>query len=202
MGVFSPSVKPITPLEVLIAEQKANFALTPTITPFTIVLVYPTAVNTPTPTITPIPTITPTPTITPPAWFEDMYVPDYPGIAPIPDREPDYKIDAKISYYYPPYAYKDVKYEINCDKPNGILECEHMASGEEVKYFIGEAIACPEQFPYGTVFQVWDGFYTCRDRGGAIVKIDDNTYWLDILYPVMPYGRFWGELADVKVWLP
>lgn len=187
-------------------------ALTPTATPWTVLnpLNEPTSVlNTPTqeiyPTQTPfVVTATPTttPEIIPTQWFDDMFIPWEPGIANKPDRTADIETMAKLSYYYPPYAYLDPAYEINCDKVNGVLECEHMANGQEVKYFIGEALACPPEFPFGTVFKVMGGFYTCRDRGGAIQRVNDNLIWLDLLYPYMPGEVDWGYETEVKIWLP
>ena len=144
----------------------------------------------------------PTPTITPTAWYANLYIPLVPGIATNPNRTYDELQYAKLSYYYPPYAYEDIAYEINCDKVNGVLECEHMASGQLTADYIGEAVACPVEYPFGTVFEIMGGFYTCRDRGGAIVRIDEQTIWLDILYPYMPNGAYWGQEEVVKVYLP
>ena len=203
---FEPNVKPLPSMaEIVQATVKAGYATTPTIVPFTINLVYPTERVIYVPGATPIPPAaepvsTPIPTKV--TWFEDIFIPDSPGIANKPDREPDQMIDGKISYFWPPYAYQKPEYEINCDKSNGVLECEQMASGNLVIGYVGEAIACPLEYDFGTIFKVWDGYYTCRDRGGEIVRIDDQTFWLDILYPVMPIGHYWGEIADVAVWLP
>lgn len=205
LNTFSVKAKPLT-LDQLQATAKADYALTPTMAPYTINLVYPTERVYPTPvpaTATPTPEPTSIPTPTPTLWFEDLWIPDNPGIATKPNREPDLYIDGKISYFYPPYAYQKPEYEINCDKnPDGSLECEQMASGNLVKHYMGEALACPAEFEFGTIFKIWDGYYTCRDRGGAIVKINEETYWLDILYPRMPNNHYWGEIADVEVWLP
>jgi len=204
---FKRDPEPIKPLDSFIVEQQQNYLMTPTMLPININLIFPT--NTPmnTPTITPTktklnPVLDPTvtPTVTP--WYTDMYIPNVPGIAWVPEGEPDLEVDGRISYYYPPYAYLSPEYEMNCDKIDGVLECEHMANGQEVKYFIGEAVACPVEFPFGTVIKVWGGYYTCRDRGGAIVKISENTYWFDVLYPTMPAYKEWGALADVQVWYP
>lgn len=150
--------------------------------------------------ITATPENTPTPTSTP--WFTNMYIPPYPGIAHDPGRVYDALSYVKMSYYYPPLAYDNPAYEINCDKIDGVLECEHMASGEKVFKYVGEAVACPVEFPFGTVFEVMGGFYTCRDRGGAIVRIDEQTIWLDFLYPYMPNYKNWGDLEVAKIYYP
>ena len=204
---FSHKAPPIKPLDQLVVQQQQNYYLTPTMQPISINLIFPTNTPQPTPTITPtktkfIPILNSTITPTPTPWFTDMYIPNVPGIAWVPVGEPDLEVDGRISYYYPPYAYQKPEYEINCDKIDGVLECEHMANGQEVKYFIGEAVACPVEFPFGTVVKIWGGYYTCRDRGGAIVKISDNLYWFDVLFPTMPAYKDWGALADVQVWYP
>ncbi len=142
----------------------------------------------------------PTPEPTP--WYLKL---DYStfnyGWADKPGGEPDETRIAKMSYFWPPYAYDDPDYEINCDKVDGVLECEHMASGEWVVDWIGEAVACPSIYAFGTVIKIFDGYYTCRDRGGAIVE-DGDKIWLDILYPYMPYYIYWGEEVQVEIWYP
>ena len=153
--------------------------------------------------ITATPGVTQTPTPTPTPWYEGMYIPPSPGIAKYPDREHDLIIRGKISFYYPPYAYDHPDFEINCNRlPSGELDCEHLASGEKTRHYIGEAVACPPKFEFGTVMKIWDGYYTCRDRGGAIDQIGENLYWLDILFPHMPLNKYWGEETEVYVWLP
>lgn len=186
--------------------------LTPTATPWHVL----SGLGTPTMAVTPVidkiiptqtpwvvtATPTPTPEINPTPWYENMYIPDVPGIAVKPDREPDIVTVAKLSYYYPPYAYLEPAYEINCDLVDGKLECEHMANGQKVFYYVGEACACPPEYPFGTVFEVMGGVYTCRDRGGAIQRVNENIIWLDLLYPYMPGNVYWGHETEVKIWLP
>ena len=199
---FTVKAKPLNTLEQIVATQKYEYSLTPTMVPYTLSMAEPTFTQVAAATITPTPEPTATPSPTATMWFENIWIPDSPGIATKPDREPDQMIDGKISYFWPPYAYQKAEYEINCDKSNGVLECEQMASGNLVIGYVGEAIACPLEYEFGTIFKVWGGYYTCRDRGGAIVRIDEETFWLDILYPDMPNGHYWGEIADVAVWLP
>lgn len=198
------SYKPVNPLPTV---DLGDRSLTPGPTPWSIVPEdrltpgpSPTISATQTPwVVTAVPSATPT---SDPSWTIGLYVPDDVGLPDGPDRKADSKQQAKISYYYPPYAYKDPAYEINCDKIDGILECEHMANGQEVKYFIGEAVACPAEYPFGTIFEILDRYYTCRDRGGSIVRITDNMIWLDVLYPRMPNYLPWGYETEVKIWLP
>lgn len=203
-----PGAIPTMQLFTLPANVIQDRLLTPTATVWAIL---PEETATPTPSPTPEITITPwvvtatpspTPEITPTMWFEGMYIPDLPGIAPAPSGDSSGSTMAKLSYYYPPYAYLEKAYEINCDVSGGVLECEHMSNGQEVKYFIGEALACPQEYPFGTVFKVMDGYYTCRDRGGAIGRVDDSTIWLDLLYPYMPNNVNWGYLTEVEYWIP
>lgn len=211
------SFKPKTGLPVVALVSQTpdyikDYALTPTATEWHLSGMGEPTIDLFTPTPEYIPTITPwvvtatptsTPEITPTMWYEDMYIPPVPGIATRPGGKPDLTLVGKLSYYYPPYAYLETAYEINCDKnPDGSLECEHMASGEKVFYYVGEACACPGEFPFGTVFEVMGGYYTCRDRGGAIQRIDNNKIWLDLLYPYMPGGVQWGYETQIKVWLP
>lgn len=206
---FDNKAKPIQPLPTADLSYRA---LTPTATPWAILsgmgeptsdFITPTVQISPTQTpwvVTATPTTTPE--ITPTPWYENMYIPSNPGIAVKPDREPDITTMARLSYYYPPYAYLEPAYEINCDKVDGVLECEHMASGEHVVDYVGEALACPIEYPFNTVFEVMGGYYTCRDRGGAIQRVNDNLIWLDLLYPYMPGQVNWGYETEVKIWLP
>jgi len=146
---------------------------------------------------------TPVPTETP--WFTDIYIPGLPGLASMPGNvsgDPDQELEAKISYYWPPLAYEDPKYWINCDVTNGVPECEQMASGLYVRDWVGQVVACPVEYLYGTVFQIWGVLYVCEDRGGSISRIDSQNIWLDILYPSMPEGHYWGESTHVRIWLP
>lgn len=191
------------------------YNLTPTMTPWTVLEP---SNPTPTPKSTPVPENTPeiapevifgyssvTPTPTP--WFTNMYIPPVPGFENKPTNFPTVldpvEISARISYYYPPLAYlPDPKWRINCDEINGVLECEQMASGYFVVDWMGHALACPGEFPYGTVFEVWGRYYVCLDRGGAIVRNDDGSIWLDLLYSSMPEGHYWSEQTQVRYWLP
>ncbi len=198
-----------------VSEEIKNRVLTPTATEWLIEgSIKPT--ETPSPQvvifITPTPDLSvvgvpvePTPTVVAYQWYQNLYIPYVSGIAVKPDREPDLSMQAKLSYYWPPYALaypEKPEYLINCDMVDGVPECEYMANGEMVRDYIGEAVACPAEFPFGTVFKIWEEFYTCRDRGGAIIRVDADTVWLDILYPYMPHNAVWGQVMPVDVWLP
>lgn len=155
------------------------------------------------PTSTPTPEPTEAPTATPTAWYQDLYIPPVAGSDLKPDRDPDQRMKAKLSYYYPPYAeIYGGAFEINCDKQNGSLECEQLSTGEFVKDHIGWVVACPDEFPIGTIFEIKDRFYTCKDRGGAIKFITKKSFWLDILYPYMPDGLYWGQEVYTNIWIP
>lgn len=149
----------------------------------------------------PTPAPTATPMVDDKAWIANIDKSKGFGWATKPSRDPDMIITGKISYYWPPWAYEGGKYEINCDKVNGVLECEHMANGEHVVDWVGEAVACPEELPFGTVVSIFDGYFTCRDRGGAITRIDDDTMWFDVLFDYLP-AHYWGEETQVLIWFP
>jgi hypothetical protein len=72
-----------------------------------------------------------------------------------------------------------------------------MASGLRWEDYVERAVACPAEFPFGTLFVIDSQVWTCLDRGGAIVRWADGSIWLDELTPKakMPYGN----LVDVEV---
>lgn len=104
---------------------------------------------------------------------------------PVPTRE---SVKAHLSWYWPPFG------DINCD-----YECEHIANGDDWKTWVGKGLACPMQYPLGTVFVVMGEEWTCVDRGEAIVVNQDGTIWLDLLVSGMPYGIPWGSVRTVEV---
>jgi len=88
----------------------------------------------------------------------------------------------------------------NCDST-----CEHMAAGHAVKDWYGRALACPAEFPIGTVFEIrgsrWalaDGVYVCLDRGGAVTTLPDGTVVLDLLRK----SPVWRETLIVTAYIP
>lgn len=121
-------------------------------------------------------------------------LPDYGRAANPGDREWQ-EVSLRLSYYFPPYG------GINCDVVDGQEECLHIANGEFFYENIGLAVACPPEWEFGTIVQVGDRFYECKDRGGAIVK-EDGYYWIDILYPWMPGGYAWGQIIQGWIFLP
>lgn len=210
MRTFSRPEKQVPKLEELIAEQERNYALTPTITPFTINLVFPTNVPIPTPT----PTIAPTPTprgpktiaTPPPKNLDQLY--EYDLVEDLYNRSavigyqnegriPDFVVPAKYSYYWPPLK------GINCDTERGEPECIMMASGQNGPDNVGIGWACPAEFPFfSTIYirelSIWG---RCLDRGGLIRKDPrDGLYWFDHL---LDFGLlYWSEPMTVEVYLP
>ena len=91
---------------------------------------------------------------------------------------------------------------INCFDP---LYPYRMAAGHDAREWYGRALACPEEFPIGTMFTIEnsrfglaDGERVCLDRGGMIVMRPDGTAVVDLLsrHPV------WRERLVVSVRLP
>lgn len=102
-------------------------------------------------------------------------------------REPEVKepelIKLKVSHYWPELG------GVNCGNFVDGVCVSKMANGQRWQEWVGEAIACPKELPFGTVITIDGRDWTCRDRGGMIKKIGD-TYWVDMLIPytLMPYG--------------
>jgi hypothetical protein len=134
--------------------------------------------------------------------FLHSYVPPDYGLLSVPsDLGSGRGVLWKVSYFWPPYAYEDPKYDINCGKDkDGKLACKYLASGDLFVNDIGWAAACPVEFAFGTIIKVGPTFYECRERGGAIVKIDEGVYWVDILYPYQPDGYYWGQIVEGSVY--
>lgn len=97
-------------------------------------------------------------------------------------------LQAHLSNYWPPYG------DINCD-----YECAHLANGDRWQKWVGKGLACPLEYPLGTIFVVRGQEWTCIDRGERIVVNTDGTIWLDLLLPFMPHGVAWGTLFTVEV---
>jgi len=79
-------------------------------------------------------------------------------------------------------------------------ECiSKMSNGERWQDYWGEnnTIACPFELPFGTVIELDDNDYTCRDRGGKIVITWEGYYWIDILAERVPYK--YGELREAYI---
>lgn len=94
-------------------------------------------------------------------------------------------INVKISNYWPPLG------GVNCAKyTNG--ECvSTMANGETWQSCKDKnCLACPTDFNFGATFVISETEWVCTDRGSKITKVNDNTYWVDLLVetPIVPYG--------------
>lgn len=148
---------------------------------------------TPTPestaTVTPVPTVTLSPGRVAGWWYPDLSrvggTVDTSGYTRV-------EVPAHISYYWPEYG------GINCD-----ATCDDLADGSDWHGQEGLVLACPSEYPFGTIFQIGGTFWVCRDRGQAIVTNADGTIWLDVLYPYMPFkGVAWGSVLTVGVWQP
>jgi hypothetical protein len=157
--------------------------------------------KTPTPVLTQEiqPTYTPYPTYTPavPVGFVpiiDIGAVKY-GQAVLPENFEERLINVKLSYYWPPYG------GINCDVKDGVPECLHTASGGYFPDGVGNWAACPEDIPFGSVVCFAEYCFECQDRGGAIVWLNENTMWLDTLFPWLPGGYWWGQEVPGKVFI-
>jgi hypothetical protein len=98
-------------------------------------------------------------------------------------------IRIKISWYWPPDG------GINCD--GHLSDCKHMASGELWEDMVGRAAACPTEIPFGSEISFEGYTWVCMDRGGAIVRVDDGAYWIDLLYPWVSEYSFGQEIDAV-----
>lgn len=91
----------------------------------------------------------------------------------------------KLSHYDPSLGGVNCAYFVNG-------EClSTMANGErwQTYYETNDTLACPAELPFGTVVNIFERDYTCRDRGGAIVY-DGGVYWVDVLgkNALAPFG--------------
>lgn len=80
-----------------------------------------------------------------------------------------------------------------------------MAAGHDARLYYGHALACPAEFPIGTLFVIEgsryglaDGAYTCLDRGGAVTVLPDGTVVLDLLRK----SPIWSESLIVTAYVP
>ena len=103
-------------------------------------------------------------------------------------------ITATLTWYDPQLG------GINCDH-----ECDYLGTGYRVEEWYDRAVACPEEFPRGTIFIIegtrWglaDGSYYCWDAGGAVTFQDDGSIVLDVL----TRNAIWRDTLLVEVVLP
>ena len=106
-----------------------------------------------------------------------------------------WQIKVKISHYDPALG------GTNCGhwdtKTNTCTS--RMANGERWQdyYTAGNAIACPKELAFGTRILLEGRIYTCKDRGGAIRYLGNNTYWIDIL--AIRTGFPFGIIKDAMI---
>lgn len=79
-----------------------------------------------------------------------------------------------------------------------------MSAGEDAREYYQKALACPKEYPLGSIFIIRnsknglaDGRYICRDRGGSIFIDKNGVVRLDILstYPI------WKETIEVYCYI-
>ena len=131
------------------------------------------------------------PTERPTLWVPTQEVTPTAVMTATPQQPTTYQIVAKMSYYWPPLG------GINADH-----DMLHTADGSNWRKLYNEGIkilACPPEFPIGTKFYIRGDEWICKDRGGAIVRNPDNSYWLDLLADTMPYSMTWGQMEIVEV---
>jgi len=99
----------------------------------------------------------------------------------------------RYSHYWPPLG------GVNCGWwVDG--ECvSHMASGYRWQDWVGRAVACPTEWPFGTHILFEGTTWTCMDRGGMI-RFVDGIPWVDFLTPSAAYG--YGTIVQVRVIFP
>ncbi len=80
---------------------------------------------------------------------------------------------------------------------NGVGDYSQTAGGYAVDDWYGNGIACPPEFPFGTVIQFFNHNWTCIDRGGSIVMRGDVAR-VDVLHRT----GVQRELQNALVFLP
>jgi len=65
-----------------------------------------------------------------------------------------------------------------------------MSNGERWQEWVDRAIACPQDIPFETKIWIGKQMWICKDHGGAIVRLDNDTIWVDQLTenPVYDFG--------------
>ena len=101
------------------------------------------------------------------------------------------RIRAKISWYWPPLL------GTNCAVVKNGKCVSRMASGQPWQKWVGRAVACPAEYPFGTEFLINGKRWVCLDRGSAIKRVNNNTIWLDMLTS-KPQYKF-GTVMEVTV---
>jgi len=99
-------------------------------------------------------------------------------------------VKVRYSHYWPPLG------GVNCSQFVGGKCISKMASGKPWADYIGEAVACPKEWTFGTLVLLDGQLWTCLDRGGSI-KYVDGIPWLDFLSETGVYS--YGEIVNVQV---
>jgi len=113
-----------------------------------------------------------------------------PALAPVAFGTPT---QIRYSHYWPPLG------GTNCSNFSNGVCISKMASGEAWAPYVGRAVACPPEWPFGTVVEL-NGFqWVCKDRGGAI-KYVNGIPWVDFLEATAVYA--FGSIITVNVAFP
>lgn len=72
----------------------------------------------------------------------------------------------------------------NADQSNGWC-WSSMSNGERWEYFVGRAVACPQEWPFETKVYAFGREWLCKDHGGKIETISGRS-WIDFLTPQPP----------------
>lgn len=106
---------------------------------------------------------------------------------------PNPVVTVRYSHYWPPLLGP------NCSRAVGGVCVARMASGLRWQDWVGRAVACPPEWPFGTRVVLDGAEWTCQDRGGKIQFVD-GLPWVDFLTAVPAYR--YGELVDTQVIFP
>lgn len=121
------------------------------------------------------------------------------GLVPHPCREPDNLRIVRISRYDPSLG------GVNCFQWDyKYSTCRSaMANGDRWEDQFEKAAACSPEWPFGTIFEIGDHRWVCKDRGGKIVQSPAGVYWVDLLSKnAGAYGLAFGDVITVSVWWP
>lgn len=112
-----------------------------------------------------------------------------PAPSPAPEGVP---IRIRVSHYWPPLGGP------NCAAWAGGRCRSRMASGEPWEAWVGRAIACPPEWPFGTRLMAFGREWICLDRGSRI-RFEGGIPWVDFLTPEPPAP--YGSVADAVLFL-
>lgn len=112
----------------------------------------------------------------------------------LPTQSPSSEfINIRYSHYWPPLG------GVNCFSFYDGWCKSKMSSGEMWEHWIGRAVACPDIFPFGTIFKLHDQEWVCLDRGGKIV-VEEGIPWIDFLTFVPRHS--YGDVVRVEIIRP